>query len=437
MKDWQAEYKNASGDEAIESIRKQLRERLPTINDVQPGEPAGLAPEQIENRWLAAASLASGRQDVELKLVEGLSQSSLMELGHAEQSAVPLPKQILPWMSTEQVARVLKDEQLKLQRELSQEVIAVLKSATYYENYDVAQWLLDQAAQDGVTEANYAILVTYLIRALRGEDESSSRQNLSANNFRGDLPFQSYVSPVVGTGRAVDWLYAHWRADLTPTQRALMLATLAHFDYRLASQAAVGCVAAAKEWNMEVNVAITLALSTERRVAADRAMQWLEHPVREVRLDALKSLTQSYQESFSKPYTLRVPIVYDDSQLPLFTTTNRPVPVESVKSWLDADGIESWYARLLLLSCGQVELDEKIERSQEADTLLPIAAALAKAGRNDEAAMNFYRRVEAIVDYSERALLISILSLVPGDEAKAMRKRVQKNISHAYGSAPF
>lgn len=84
-------------------------------------------------------------------------------------------------------------------------------------------------------------------------------------------------------------------------------------------------------------------------------------------------------------------------------------------------------ANLLLLACGQGELNEAEANNTEANQLLNLVAALAKSRRTDEAALMVYQRAAASIDYWAIQTFEELTKELTGPEIKKIDRRASPN----------
>lgn len=384
----------------------------------------------IEMVWLGLANLACGHKEIGDKLAVPALLAPLNAHPKAELSAAPVAVQILPWLPTELKLAAVKDYQLQWQGELSDDDKALLKALTAFENHELASWLLNSVGSQTLSPSQFASMAEYLARALRGAHDRHATLHLSASQLQGDGPFKAEATHVIGAQSAIDWVYAQHKRELSPDQRALLLSMLHTFDYRLGSQSAVGRVASAKTWDREILVATLIALAAEQHIAADRAVQWLEHPLREVRQLALQRLGTASDYFAPKTWELGLMMTASETigEIPLFFIATRPIPNEPLEVLMvDPDTDISWPAYMLLIANGEEELDDWKEDELDEEQLLTVAAALAKAQRTDEAALRFYKRVDKGTQYYQKHALVRVLSVLDNAEVKELVESIKKD----------
>lgn len=437
LTDWCAAYESRSGSEELETLRSQLRDAWDKSDPTALLGHDAQSIEQVERAWLAMANLALGRKELADKFTTPPFLTMLDAHAGLEPLSMPVPSQILPWLPSEQVVKCLQEMHLPLDTDLSSDMKVLLESVTMFENVKVASWLLDCVESRELTPAQFCAVSDNLARALRGEHNRAIRMSINANQLNGEAPFKSYVHKTVGYEAALEWLYDQKERELSYTQRALLLVQLFNFDYRLGTQSAVGCVAAAKKWDREVEVATVIALSAEASIAVDRAAQWLEHPLREVRVTAIKRLAGPSSRFTEAAWACGIGLTYGKNfEVPLFLLTERPLPVDQLKPLTEKeDADEAWPAYMLLLASGEEKDVDWKEDELDSDQLLTAMAALAKAGRVDEDAIKIYQRAAEQVGYFQQDLLKAILS---GLKSEAVKKIVEGlRTETRFASPPF
>ena len=188
-----------------------------------------------------------------------------------------------------------------------------------------------------------------------------------------------------------------------------------------------------------MEVAALIALAAEPQIVVDRAVQWLEHPLREVRLLALDRLAESSDNFIPRTWALGLMMTMHetDGEIPLFFLAARPFPHEQLDELMkDPDTNIAWPAYMLLLASGKEDLDDWKEDELDEDQLLTIAAALAKSQRIDEAAINFYRRVDKGIHAYQKQTLVRLLSGLDNAEVKKLIESIEKSAQIGYPS-PF
>ncbi len=109
----------------------------------------------------------------------------------------------------------------------------------------------------------------------------------------------------------------------------MLIACLSYLDHELAVQSAVGYVVQAAEMNECVRVCLTLALVDESEKSIDRAAQWLEHPIEEVRMKSLERLcyTPTKFRSSESEHFIGTLVYEQDNFVPGIWFSRRDLPL--------------------------------------------------------------------------------------------------------------
>ncbi len=428
LDDWYEQYATESGLESVEVLRKQLRESVDSLGEVALlQEPQNL--QQVEATWLTLANLASGRKELAARLALPERLVPLNAPPSPSTVSMPVAREVLSWLPPDLMFQCFDDYQFDWKTDFPEDDQELFKAVTLMDNRSVADWVLEQVGSRSLSEPQFLAISSLLARALRGHHEVYQRLNISVDALRGKSPFKGHERPAIGSRAALEWLTEQHKRELSPEQRALLLVQLACFDYRVGSQSAVGCVASAMRWDREVEVATILALGSEATVAADRAVQWLTHPVAEVRAAALHRLARPSDEVRMHSWTLGVPQVQDnDGEIPLFFVAVRPISDAASEllttQMKNPDETVAWDAYILLLASGKEDLDEWKEEDLQSEQYVTISGALAKARRKDDAAIAFYERAAAHADYFGQRAIEKMLKNISDPKIKALRKRM-------------
>jgi hypothetical protein len=189
---------------------------------------------------------------------------------------------------------------------------------------------------------------------------------------------------------------------------------------------------------METRVALSIALADTSELSSDRAVQWLEHPLTEVRLRSAKRLLMTGNDYSREAMELGAVIVSNRSdELIGLWEIRRELPVESLRELSRLSEPEAWYAKLLLLSTGvEYSLPDLLKDHGSKEDMLPIVCALAKAERTDEEAIAFYTKAsETLTSYGEPAQLLALVRGLKGKEITELRRKLRAKDSSA--GTPF
>jgi hypothetical protein len=376
-----------------------------------------------------AASLAAGDVSLSRSIANQLVATAEDEI---KNSQLPTTEMMLPWLKAEDRMRVINAASIEW-KQLSKDDFQFLKAATVVDDLAIAGWLLENVAKSELNLKQSGQVRPYLLRALVGPAADSISTWVYPSQ-----PGMSYASstPVAGKKRAIAWLHTQYMATQNDAIRALLFRSLSFLDHDLAVQSAVGFVAQATEPSGCLDVALTLSLVDEYAKSADRAVQWLSHPVADVRAKAIQYLcrTPNSYSQFERSGSDLVTVYQQDEHLPGLWYTQRDIPFDAIQSFVEANEEKSGLARVLLLASKKPPSIEDVAMKLDGkDAAILACVALSLAERTDAEALAFYEKVsESLAAEDEFASpLYVILRDLKSPEIRTLRSNLRKK----HGSA--
>lgn len=429
---WLANWHAGQSSEAVLAwvapIRSKLQSRLAdgTFSpEVTPEVTPEMTPEaELEVRWLVAASLAAGS----VEFSSSIADQWLAEANQRhDRNLLPTAELLLPWLRPEDRIRIARSTVVNW-TELRKEDLQFLKAVTTVDEIEIANWILENAISQDLDLAQAARIRLYLLRALVGSaaDSIGSWVYLAPTGM-------TYESPIAigGKTRALAWLRERYFAVQHDATRALLFSVMSYLDHDLAVQSAVGFVAQANEPSSCLRVALYLSLADENEKSADRAVQWLAHPLIQVRTQAIRYLCKA-PSSFIQSERNGLDVVSaapSNGHLPGLWYTQRELDFYQIQAHIDADLENAGLARILLLaSKSPIPISPIADKLEGKDAKILACAALALAERTDPEAVAVYEKTsESLeVDDESATALYSILRDLKSPEIKALRSKLRK-----------
>jgi thiol-disulfide isomerase/thioredoxin len=376
-----------------------------------------------ESAWARAALLACGKSELSESIAEQISSEDTEAAKDA-----PNVTDVLPWMPAELRLAELKRSKIDWHDLKTAKVKSLLEAATVVDSLEIAEWIFQESSAAKLKVTDLALVHKSLIRALvgaRADDIPTWGEGDTVKTF--SKPLKQKPESVPGAKRAIDWLGDHYRSTQDDWSKALLLLTASHLDHSLATRSAVGIIANATEYTNEVRVALALALSDTSELSTDRAVQWLEHRLVEVKLACAKRLLIKSDDYARESMEIGASIVYESNAPIGLWEIRRDLPVESLRELSKIDKPKAWYVKLLLMSTGEeYALPEMLKEHGSKEDMLPVVAALAKAERTDEEALAYYTKAaETLTAYGEPAQLLTLLRGLDGKEIAELRRKLR------------
>jgi thioredoxin-like negative regulator of GroEL/HEAT repeat protein len=429
----------ADFDSATAKWRESVRQKF-TAFDLQ--DPATNKPDK--QNWIRAATLASGdigHSAVVLKTLD-LSQVDAQEKLSSEQIS---PELTVSWLSPEHRLELLQSLKIDWSNPTPKQT-TLLNEATIVDEPLIAEWLFIEAEKNTQnTEALFQIR-SYLLRALVG---------VSAVSTKTGHYFTSYSSrstnQIAGRKPAIQWLRTKFEGTKESNIRALLFSCLNQIDASLATSSAIGYLAQATSVEQPLTgMALNLAFSDSPNFSVDRAVQWLSHPMPEVKAESLMRLLDcpdQYQERSENQWLLSTYYFSDDNPMPGFMIAKREFPMDELrKISLDSDTKNAWAAQLLMLAQGaEVTIEQCLKEHDDLKSRALIACAINKTKRADAEALSFleqtgelFKKAQIKDQRTVKIFLNSILKVRGAPFVKIrsdLRKFAQEEGS--FGSSPF
>jgi thioredoxin-like negative regulator of GroEL len=408
--------------------------------------------------WIAAcgaptqALLASDDADVRtaalaLRLVLGHTDhvDQLLSAVHEQAASDISLSRLLSWLPADRRFAECQRKFSELDDDSTKRV-ELLRHATATDDQPLADWVFEQLNDESLSDADLrSSLATVVIQSrVGGFAAEQLSTTLSADDYEyGKQPPYRVVRSnnlpeIPGRVQACDWLRQRFHSASSDRQRAIALMAVAQLDHQTAVDAAIGVVGETTKDGELLKVALEIMLRDAPVPSAQRATTLLDHSVTTVRIAALRHLTFPGSLAVAEGTAL-VPTLGDESTLPGFWRTTEELPVEEIRALASSDdALQQAQVDLLLLAAGeQFELSELVDIEIALVPLddyakLCIAAALAKAGRNDSIAIEHYTQTYLDSDPHPDlptapigAALYEVLRDLPGDEVAKLRRRMR------------
>ena len=415
LDNWYSDQPRARQHEWITPIQLSLQFKLKN----ESGEGA----RSMEQEWQMAASLAAGDSSLSSVLADRLVAEAAQT---DKNSQLPTVEMIVPWLNSEDRVRVAKSTKVDW-AEPSKKEIEFLTALTVVDDIEIANWILENIQTSKLAANQTARLRPFLLRALVGP--AGDMVNPWVFAAQQGMTYESTFH-IPGQKRSRDWLREKFMASQDDSVRALLLSMLSYVHYEVAVKSAVGLVAQASEPSQCLNVALVLALSDDSDISADRALQWLSHPVSEVQEIAIKYLCKAPQDFSETTQTDYSPVtVYQhENHLPGIWFVQREIPVEAVQSYVDTKAEMSSLARALLLATKMPpSIEEATKELKGKSASLLVCAVLSIAERTDSEALAYYEKFsESLVVGDDFASpLYAILRDLKGPEIRNLRTKLR------------
>ena len=425
LANWQNDYKFDWRSDWALAIRKKLQEGP---------RPAMLESGDLENtvnELVVFASLASGQaKDAPATLqclIAAKEQVQRLPLKHRELKL----KDVVAWLPAKERVEYVTSKPFDW-RELSKKDGAdFLEAATIIDDFAIAEWIFNGVRETELSDAQWALVRKYLMRALLGTRADSISSHFGSNELRTRDVFSQLKMTLPRMEPAIEWLGEHYKMKSNEATKGMLLSALSYMDHGLAVQSAIGRVAEATEWSPSVRVALAIALWDQSETSADRAVQWLEHPVHEVRRASLSRLTQTVSDFSGAEGELQTTAYYDyHDKMPGLWYVQRAMPEKALRELAQEDEGTARKARLLLLAGGKLRLTELDYDSSNATNRLRVAVAIVKAKRIDTEAVAFYKKcVDELMEDHEVGNFYRLMRSLEGDEVSAIRATMRKRFS--------
>lgn len=415
LDNWYSGQPRARQHEWINPLQISLESKLKN----ESGEGA----RSIEQEWQMAASLAVGDSSLSSVLADRLVAEATQS---DKNSQLPTAEMIVPWLKSEDRVRVAKSTNVRW-AEPSKKDIEFIQALTVVDDVEIANWILENIQASKLVANQTERLRPFLLRALVGPAADSVNPWVYAAQ-RG-MTYES-TSSIPGRKRAREWLREQFMASQDDSVRALLLSVLSYVHYEVAVQSAVGLVAQASEPSSCLNVALVLALSDDSLSSADRAVQWLSHPVSVVQEKAIQYLCKGSQDFRATEQTDFSPVrVYQQEEhLPGVWFSQREIPVEAVQSYLNTKAEMSSLARTLLFATKMPpSIEEVTKELRGKSAALLVCAALSIAERTDPEALAYYEKFSESLAVGDdlASPLYAILRDLKGPEIRSLRTKLR------------
>ncbi len=395
--------------------------------------------EPIERGWALSLWLLLGHTEHADELRSLLGQLAANKEAQAEFANLAL----LSWLPTE--GRLTECKRLLSGLRGGANAVETLRQCTLIDDPQLADWLFAHLNDASLADLKLrAPLVSALLRSqLGGFINEQFLTTLAADNYEygRQAPYRIVRTKqgltIPGRVKACDWLRQRYQTATSDSQRAIALLALAKLDHKTAVDAAIGALRAMNHDGDATQVALSIVFSDAPSASARCATGLLSHPLPAVRVAALRFLAVPTVVSRNETPAL-IPVVPSDAVLPGLWRATEKFPVDKLRRLAaTGDVVQQFQAKLLLVATGEHldlnQLDRALPAKQREYAKLCIAAALAKAGRNDREAIDRYQTTyaDAAKDAHPRdaqivAALYETLRDLPGDEIAELRRRMRK-----------
>ncbi len=421
---WQNDYQFDWRSEWALAIRKKLRDSSTASTDLT--EKASNA----ERELASFARLASGESLHASTALDHLRLLHLQEKGLGSETQTRL-KDMVAWLPAKERVEYLISIPFEW-RELSKRNGAeFLEAATIIDEVAIADWIFEGVKDRELSDMQWAIVRKYLLRALLGARADSISYYYSAREVRNGDVYSQFKSSLPRLEHAVDWLSTHYKMEANDATKGMLLSALSYLDHGLAVQSAIGRVTEATRWSMSVRVALAIALWDQNETSVDRAVQWLDHPLLDVKQASLVRITQKVGDFAQSVGDLQTMVYWDyQDKMPGLWYAQRPMPEKALRELADSDETMAWRAKLLLLAAGKCSIEELgIDPGNNVERFR-IAVALVKAGRTDPEAVAFFNKsVDQLMDDDEVGPFYRLMRALESDEISTIRQTMRKRFS--------
>ncbi len=407
---------------AYEAVEKRLAELQLKKADELAADPKM----ELELAWMQAAALALGSSRIENPWWgEKTISNEEIEDGPNRK---PHLWEVISWLPAEE--RLEKIRSVNLESEGANELLRTLvESATEIDELQIADWIWENVLPTLTTSEQWTNWQPILLRSLIGQNASSISQYRYVYDDSGGAGWDSSDAFVPGADRATEWLAERFQHVETPLQRSLLFSSLSYVDYKLAVDSATGFIAAANQYDESVQVALVISLCSNSERSVDRAIQWLSHPLPEVKEMALLRLTSTSTQMLEHSRHTDVVREYDyENYFPGFYIMRRELPVDELKKYDDSMNANFWRAQVLLLAAGEeLPWQSLVADNKSLDAKLQIAAALSISGHDDAESVAFYESlVEEVIEQHNPAVIYQLIRNMKSSPAQELRKRLRK-----------
>ncbi len=348
--------------------------------------------------WLEVASLSLGDSSKSESLLNKLDIEMIVNsTDNRGKSAFQQLELALSWMPGDQRLSILQKLRIDWPK-LNERHKSLLHQATVINHQPIADWLLQEAAKHENSDNILEEMQVFLTRSLFGQLIDVHSMQYFGSNWDDQNPSNSPA----GYKLSIDWMEQNFHAAQSVKIRSMLLGMLSFIDFELAKQTAVGYIAQAKEDEGALTqVALALSLTDRPDFSADRAAQWLGHPVKAVREASILRLTSTAAE-FSKAtgakINVKVKSYYfsDDHNIqPGFTFLRRDIPIELIRTYATDESSKLYYKYRVLyyLLDPQVQVGSCIDFGDDLTTEALLAAAIVKSNRTGEEVDQFFDEV--------------------------------------------
>ena len=423
---WQSEYKfDWRSDWALE-IRKNLqykpRSAIEENGDLN----------NAENELVVFARLASGEGNDAALTLQYLAWEKEQGGGMPSRHKELKLKDVVPWLPVKERVEYVTSRPFDWRKLSKKEGTDFLEAATVIDDFALAEWIFNGVREVDLSDARWSQVRRYLMRALLGARADSIASHFGSNDLRTKDVYSQLKMRLPRMESAVAWLGEHYQMQSSEVAKGMLLSALSYLDHGLAVQSAIGRVAEATEWTPAVRVALTIALWDQSETSADRAAQWLEHPVKEVQQASLNRLLQTVGDAHSSVGVLQITAYYDyQDKMPGYWYVQRPMPEKALRELTKEDEGTARKARLLLLApCGKWELANLDYDPSDATNRFQVAVAMVKANRTDSEAVAFYQKcIDQLMEDDDVGNFYRLMRRLEGDEVSAIRATMRKRFS--------
>ena len=423
--EWLARWQNAykfdwRSDWALE-IRKRLQENP---------EAATVFAEKTSNteRELASfARLASGEALDMSTALDHLRLRHLPEKGRGFEPQLKL-KDMIAWLPAKERVDYVHSIPFEWQELSKKNGAEFLEAATIIDEVAIADWIFEGVRDRELSDVQWAMVRKYLLRALLGARADSISYYYASSEVRNGDVYSQFKLSLPRLEPAVDWLSTHYKMEANDATKGMLLSGLSYLDHGLAVQSAIGRVTEATQWSMSVRVALAIALWDQNETSVDRAVQWLDHPLLEVKQASLIRITQKVSDSAQSIGDLQTMVYWDyQDKMPGLWYVQRTIPENALRELAQSDESLAWRAKLLLLAAGKLSIQQLGIDAGNNMERFRIAVALVKAGRTDLEAVAFYNKsVDQLMEDDEVGQFYRLMRALESDEISTIRQTMRK-----------
>ena len=422
---WQNDYKfDWRSDWALE-IRKKLLEK-PQLANAENDELVN-----VENELVVFARLASGEANDALSTLQCLAAVNEPLRGLPTRHKELKLKDVIAWLPAKERVGYVTSQQFDWRTSSKKEGADYLDAATMIDDFAIAEWIFNGVRELELTDSQWALVRKYLMRALLGARADSIANYFGSSEVRARDVFSQLKMKLPRMESAIEWLGEHYKMDSNDATKGMLLSALSYMDHGLAVQSAIGRIAEATEWTPSVRMALAIALWDQSETSVDRAVQWLEHPVQDVRRACLNRLTQTVSDFSGAVGDLQTITFYDyQDKMPGFWYLQRSMSEKVLGEFALEEAGTARQARLLLLAIGKWKLSELDYDTSSAANRLRVAVALVKAKRADSEAVAFYQKcVDELMEDDDVGDFYRLIRSLDGDDVATIRATMRKRFS--------